>query len=271
MTGLLSRLPFMPKPGPAIPLVRMEGAIGMGGRFAKGLSLETVARPLDKAFAMKAPAVAIAVNSPGGRPVQARLIHDRIRALAEEKKRPVFVFCEDAAASGGYMIALAGDEIFADVGSIMGSIGVVSASFGAQDAIARLGVERRVYTAGRNKARLDPFRPETDDDIAFVRRIQDAIHADFIDLVKTRRGAKLDVSGDLYQGDVWLGREALALGLIDGIGHAREILKEKFGPDARLKPIAPVKPSLAQRLLGGAVDDAMAAVEARGLWARVGL
>ncbi len=199
------------------------------------------------------------------------MIHDRIRALAEEKAKPVFVFCEDLAASGGYMIACAGDEIFADMGSLVGSIGVVGALFGFQDAMAKLGVERRVYTAGKNKVRLDPFRPEAEDDVAFVRRIQDVIHRDFIDLVKARRRDRLDPAADLFEGDIWTGREALPLGLIDGLGHAREILREKYGDKIRFRRIPIAKPPLGRRLLGAGTRAAIEAVEERAHWARFGL
>jgi serine protease SohB len=203
--------------------------------------------------------------------VQSRLIHDRVRNLAEEKKLPVLTFCEDLAASGGYMLALAGDEIYADVSSIVGSIGVVGATFGAHEAIAKLGVERRVYTAGKNKVRLDPFRPETEDDRAFVKRIQTAIHAGFIDLVKARRDGKLDAQAELFEGDVWTGGEAERLGLIDGIGHARAVLRAKFGDDVQIKDVPAGKVTILKRLLGGGADALLDAVEERVAYARYGL
>ncbi len=266
------RIPFISKPKPFVPHLRFEGVIGGGGRFSRGLSLAAVEPSLARAFKSgKAAAVAISINSPGGSPVQSRLIHDRIRALADEKKLPVLVFCEDLAASGGYMLALAGDEIYADVSSIVGSIGVVGASFGAHEAIAKLGVERRVYTAGKNKVRLDPFRPETEDDRAFVTRIQSAIHAGFIELVKARREGKLDAQTELFEGDVWTGQEAVGLGVIDGIGHARAVLRERFGDQVRIKDVPTAKTPLVKRLMGGGADAVVAALEERLAYARFGL
>lgn len=269
-------LPFLPDPAPLTPLVRLEGEIGRGGRFARGLSLAGVDTALERAFRTPdAAAVAIVVNSPGGSPVQSRMIHDRIRALAEENEVPVFVFCEDVAASGGYMLACAGDEVFADESSIIGSIGVVGAGFGAHGALEKLGLERRLFTAGKNKARLDPFRPVTDDDREFVAHIQGRIHESFIALVQQRRGLKLDDATELFEGDVWTGLDAMRLGLIDGIGEARAVLREKFGDKVRIKAITPARAPLLQRLLNGGADAlaraVLDAVEARALWGRFGL
>ncbi len=269
-------LPFLPDPKPLTPLVRLEGEIGRGGRFGRGLNLAAIENALERAFRTpSASAVAIVVNSPGGSPVQSRLIHDRIRALAEENDVPVFVFCEDVAASGGYMIACAGDEIFADESSILGSIGVVGAGFGAHEALTKLGLERRVFTAGKNKVRLDPFQPLSEDDRDFVAHIQNRIHESFIALVQQRRGLKLDDATELFEGDVWTGLDAMRLGLIDGIGDARGVLREKFGETVQIKLVAPTRVPLVQRFLNGGADAAaratLDALEARALWGRYGL
>src|SRR5690606_22101022 len=202
--------------GVTIPVIRLHGAIMSGGsQFRQNLSLATTAGLIDKAFSFReAPAVAIAINSPGGSPVQSRLIYKRIRDLAEEKKRRVHVFVEDVAASGGYMIALAGDEIIADPSSIVGSIGVVSAGFGFQELIKKIGVERRVHTSGRNKAILDPFQPEKEEDIERLKALQEEVHQTFIALVKERRGAKLAEDDDLFTGLFWTGERGHALGLV---------------------------------------------------------
>lgn len=263
---------FNRKTKPTIPLVRLEGVIGRAGRFSRGLSLAGVEAALDKAFGVKkAPAVAVTVNSPGGSPVQSRLIHDRIRSLAAEKSKRVLVFCEDVAASGGYMLACAGDEIFVDESSLVGSVGVIGAGFGAHNALARLGLERRVYTAGKNKLRLDPFQPEKEADRRFVERIQAAIHESFIGLVQARRGDRLDTQTDLFEGDVWTGLDAVRLGLVDAIGDVRSVVKDKYGEGARTKLISPAKPPFIQRIMGGGADAALTAVEDRLAWSQYGL
>src|ERR1700754_2502970 len=206
-----------------IPVVRLHGAIMSGGnQFRPTLNLANVAQVLEKAFARKeTPAVAISINSPGGSPVQSRLIFNRIRALAVEKKKKVLVFVEDVAASGGYMIALAGDEIIADPSSIVGSIGVVSSSFGFVDLLKKIGVERRVHTAGKNKAVLDPFRPEREEDVERLKELQVEVHETFIDLVKDRRGDRLSQDPDLFTGLFWTGKRGLSLGLVDTLGDMR--------------------------------------------------
>lgn len=199
------------KEGVTIPVVRLHGAImAGGGQFRPALNLATAAPLLEKAFANKdAPAVAISVNSPGGSPVQSRLIYQRIRDLAQEKKKRVLIFVEDVAASGGYMIALAGDEIIADPTSIVGSIGVVSGGFGFPELLKKIGVERRVYTAGENKVMLDPFQPEKENDIAFLKNLQLDIHDTFIQMVKARRGQLLADDPDIFSGLFWTGRRGL--------------------------------------------------------------
>jgi signal peptide peptidase SppA len=253
---------------PSVPLIRLEGMIAAGGRNSSALSLSRLEKLLDKAFAdSSAAAVALSVNSPGGSPVQSRLIHDRIRALAAEKQKPVLVFCEDVAASGGYWIACAGDEIFADPASIVGSIGVISAGFGFTGAMDRLGVERRVKTAGKSKLLADPFGPETPEQAATITRLMEAMHAQFIGHVKTRRGEKLKYGAELFDGSVYTGAEALELGLIDGLGEARSELKRRFGDKVRIRPLAPARGGVLSRFMGAALDQ----VELRAVWSRFGL
>ncbi|TKT81106.1 S49 family peptidase [Aquamicrobium sp. LC103] len=270
-----------------IPVIRLHGAIMSGGsQFRQNISLATTAGLIEKAFAFPdAPAVAISINSPGGSPVQSRLIFKRIRDLAREKNRRVLVFVEDVAASGGYMIAVAGDEIIADPSSIVGSIGVVSASFGFQDLIKKIGVERRVYTAGKNKAVLDPFQPEKKEDVERLKKLQLEIHQTFIDLVKDRRGAKLADDPDLFTGMFWTGGKGLELGLVDGLGDMRAFLKDRYGEKTRLRLITAPRGLFARKLgifgssMGGgapelaaaAAESVIDAAEERALWSRFGL
>lgn len=223
-----------------IPVVRLHGTIMSGGnQFSQNLNLANVASLLEKAFADKsAPAVAFSVNSPGGSPVQSRQIHNRIRQLAEEKDKKVFMFVEDVAASGGYMIACAGDEIYVDPSSIVGSIGVVSGGFGFPGLLKKIGVERRVYTAGKNKATLDPFMPEKKADIDRLKKLQLEIHQVFIDMVKASRGERLKETDETFTGAFWTGYEGKELGLVDDIGDMRSVLKEKFGDKTELKLIS---------------------------------
>ena len=267
-----------------IPVLRLHGAIMAGGsQFRPSLSLAATAGVIEKAFAVKdAPAVAISINSPGGSPVQSRLIYKRIRDLAEEKKKRVIVFVEDAAASGGYMIALAGDEIVADPSSIVGSIGVVSSGFGFQELIRKIGVERRVHTAGRNKAILDPFQPEKKADVERLKTLQLEIHDTFIDMVRERRGARLADDPDLYTGLFWTGRKGLELGLVDALGDMRSFLKERYGEKTKLQLVSAPRGFFSRRLglssLRGGAEMAAAAADGladtaqeRALWARLGL
>lgn len=266
-----------------IPVVRLQGAImPAGGQFRPTLSIASTAPLLDKAFADKqAPAVAIVINSPGGSAVQSRLIFQRIRSLAEEKNKKVLVFVEDVAASGGYMIAVAGDEIFIDPSSIVGSIGVVSATFGFQDLIKKIGVERRVYTAGKNKVTLDPFQPEKKADIDRLKAMQLQIHDVFIDLVKGRRGDKLADDPEMFTGAFWVGEKAKELGLVDDIGDIRSVLKTRFGPKTRMRLITQPRGIFGRRLgiFGSSASDIAAsathgladAAEERALWGRFGL
>ncbi len=264
-----------------IPVVRLQGAImESASPVARTLSLGRCANLLDKAFSYKkAPAVALVINSPGGSPVQSRLIFRRIRDLAEENNKQVFVFVEDVAASGGYMIACAGDEIFADPSSIVGSIGVVSASFGFPELLKKIGVERRVYTAGKNKVTLDPFQPEKKADIEHLKSLQLEVHQTFIDLVKERRAAKLSDDQNIFTGMFWSGKKGVELGLIDGLSDIRSVVKERFGKDTKLRLISPPKSFLGPKVPSGvtanavytAVDSALMVAQERALWQRYGL
>ena len=268
-----------------VPVVRLSGLIGAATPLRPGMSLAGLARTLERAFAVKnAKAVALVINSPGGTPVQSRQIYLRIRQLAEEKKLPVLVFVEDVAASGGYMIACAGDEIFCDPSSILGSIGVVGGSFGFQELIKKMGVERRLYTAGAHKATLDPFLPEDPDDVARLKALQREIHAIFITLVKQSRGARLKGADDvLFTGEYWAGETSISLGLADAIGDLRSTLRARYGEKVHTPLIAPASGMLSG-LLGrrspGALtaweaasslpEQAISALESRAIWAKFG-
>jgi signal peptide peptidase SppA len=270
-----------------VPVVRLSGVIGAVTPLRPGLSLSSVARMLERAFATKnAKAVALVINSPGGSPVQSRQIYLRIRQLSAEKKLPVLVFVEDVAASGGYMIACAGDEIFCDPSSILGSIGVVGGTFGFQELIKKIGVERRLYTAGAHKAMLDPFLPENPDDVARLKTLQKEIHAIFIALVKQSRGSKL--KGDeavLFSGEYWAGETAIGLGLGDAIGDLRSTLRERYGDKVQM-PVITQPTGLLSNLLGrksagagselsldgfaGLPEQLISALETRAIWAKYG-
>ncbi len=292
LPGLVERLKeFIPakfRRGVAVvPVVRLSGVIGAVTPLRPGMSLSGVAKMLERAFATKnAKAVALVINSPGGSPVQSRQIYLRIRQLAAEKKLPVLVFVEDVAASGGYMIACAGDEIFCDPSSILGSIGVVGGSFGFQDLIKRIGVERRLYTAGAHKAMLDPFLPENPDDVSRVKALQREIHAIFISLVKESRGSRLKGADDvLFTGEYWAGETSIALGLADAIGDLRSTLRARFGEKVLTPVIAPASGLLSGLLgrrspgagslgaldgMGGLPDELISALETRAIWAKFG-
>jgi serine protease SohB len=279
-------LPLVPqrfrRDRPVVPVVRLSGIIGFSTPLRPGLSLAGIARTLDRAFATKnAAAVALAINSPGGSPVQSHLIFRRIRDLAAEHKRHVIAFVEDAGASGGYMIACAADEIVADPHSVVGSIGVVGGSFGFDKLIAKIGIERRLYTSGEHKAMLDPFLPEDADDVERLKKLQREIHDDFIGLVKSRRGGKLTgTETDLFSGEYWTGRRALELGLVDAIGDLRGVLRERFG-DKVVTPLVTAERGLLGRRVFGVgrtslmpasfAEDVISTLEARALWARYGL
>jgi serine protease SohB len=274
---------------PVVPVVRLSGIIGVSSPLRPGLTLSGVARTLDRAFAVpNASTVALAINSPGGSPVQSHLIFRRIRELAAEKNRRVIAFVEDAAASGGYMIACAADEIIADPHSIVGSIGVVGGTFGFDKLIGKIGVERRLYTSGDHKAMLDPFLPENPDDVERLKKLQRQIHDSFIALVKSRRGGKLNgPENDLFSGEYWTGTRGLELGLVDGIGDLRSVLRQRFGDKLVTPLISAERGWLGRRVSGvagsdllaglpgslaaGFADDLISALEARAMWARFGL
>jgi signal peptide peptidase SppA len=270
-----------------VPVVRLSGVIGAVTPLRPGMSLAGVAKTLERAFGIRnAKAVALVINSPGGSPVQSRQIYLRIRQLAVEKKLPVLVFVEDVAASGGYMIACAGDEIFCDPSSILGSIGVVGGSFGFQDLIKRIGVERRLYTAGEHKAMLDPFLPENPDDVSRVKTLQREIHAIFIALVKASRGSRLKGADDtLFTGEYWAGETSVSLGLADSIGDLRSTLRARYGEKVLTPVIAPATGMLAGLLgrksagagtlasldgFSSLPDELISALETRAIWAKFG-
>ena len=279
LSKLFSALLFWRRSRPIVPVVRMAGVIAAGGGLRRGISLEAVEPQLKKAFSISgAKAVALIINSPGGSPVQSALIGQRIRALAKRADLPVIAFCEDVAASGGYWLAVSADEVYANPASVIGSIGVVSAGFGFDKAIEKLGVERRVYTAGNNKSILDPFKPENADDVARLKSLQLEIHDQFIAHVTDRRGGKL--TGDhkeLFSGAFWTGASALNLGLIDGLGECRQIVTERFGDNTELMLIEPKRKllsgigGLSGSLAGGIVDEAAELAVERAYLSRFGL
>ncbi|NOZ42734.1 MAG: S49 family peptidase [Alphaproteobacteria bacterium] len=271
-------LPFLQNPAAVVAILPLAGIIGTGSRFSPALNLAALEDRIDRAFDVyNLKAVALAINSPGGSPVQSELIMRRIRDIAHEKKIPVYAFAEDVAASGGYLISLAADEIYAHEASIVGSIGVISAGFGFNRAIDKLGVDRRVYTAGDNKSILDPFQPEKDKDIKLLKELQKEIHEFFKTLVKERRGDRLKgVQKILFSGQFWAGKEAVKLGLIDGIGDLHGVMRQKFGRKVKFKRIKEEK-GLIKGLLGvsahrpGISDEILATLESRALWNRFGL
>ncbi|MEM9898894.1 MAG: S49 family peptidase [Pseudomonadota bacterium] len=253
MQKLLRRLPFMPSPRPLVTVIDLNGAIGSSD-FGRGISLSKVRSAIEAAFKPdELSAVAISINSPGGSPVQSRLIFSAIRSQADKKKVPVYSFIEDVGASGGYILALAGDTIVADDSSIVGSIGVISSGFGFVDAIGRLGVERRVHTAGSNKSQLDPFKPQDPEDLQRLQSILDDLHEQFVGLVKERRGDKLATEyDDTFSGAFWTAGLAKKRGLIDQIGHLDDFMKTKFGEKVKVKRVSQKRSSLLQTLLGSA-------------------
>lgn len=261
-------IPFLKSP-PLVSVLRLQGVISTGTRGA--LNDQALSGLIQKAFTKGKPdAVAVSINSPGGSPSQSSLIAARIRRLAEEKDVKVYAFVEDVAASGGYYIACAADEIWVDRHSITGSIGVISASFGLNEFIDRHGIQRRVYTAGKSKSLGDPFQPEKDEDIARIKRLQEHIHAGFIDHVKARRGERLNGEMELFDGSIWVGDEGVETGLIDGVGHLVPKMKQVFGDKVRFKVHAQKKP-LFGRLGLNIAGQAMAEVEDRAAFARYGL
>lgn len=270
-----------------IPVVRLSGVIAAESASPlsrNNLSLSVIAEALEKAFSdKKAPAIALIINSPGGSPVQSHMIYKRIRALAAEHGKAVIGFVEDAAASGGYMIACAADDIYADPSSVVGSIGVISAGFGFSEAISRLGIERRVVTAGARKGMLDPFSAVNADDVERLKRLQARVHDVFVSLVRARRGAKLiESETDLFTGEFWSGAQALELGLIDGLGDIRAVLRERFGDKVKIELILSergffsrrspaIAADISTRLAEAMLDRVIARLDERSLWARFGL
>ncbi len=283
--NLWLKLPFVGESPPLVTVIELNGVIGEMGAGRKGLTFKKLEKAIETAFkpgSLKA--VALAINSPGGSPVQSRLIMSAIRRLAKEKDIPVLAFVEDVGASGGYILAIAADEIYADESSIVGSIGVISGGFGFPEAIKKLGVERRVYTAGENKSTLDPFKPEDPEDVARLETMLAELHEQFIALVKERRGDKLSSDPDLFSGRFWTGATAAEKGLVDGTAQLGDFLRDRYGKDVKVKRISPESGSLLKRLMGGEAgasgfetpalidaDDMLAAGERRALWARFGL
>ncbi len=284
MRRVLARATFR-RPPPIVAVVRLAGVIGQTSMIGGRINMEAAGPVLQRAFRLPGlKAVALEINSPGGSPAQAALIHNRIRALAGERDVPVMAFVEDVAASGGYWLAAAADEIFVDDNSIVGSIGVVYSGFGFQEALGKLGIERRLYTAGEKKAMLDPFLSVEPDDLDRLRRIQEELHGNFRELVRARRGARLAESDpDLFSGEFWLGRKAIGLGLADGIGDIRSVLRERYGRKVVLRRVGRPRGWLARRLrpgillaegsedAGSLAGDLLGAIEARLWWSRYGL
>ncbi len=260
-----------------VPHVRLTGVIGSVGKFRQGMELANQRDTLKKAFSVKKIThVAISINSPGGSPVQSHLIYSYIRQLAEKNKVKVIVFAEDVAASGGYFIACAGDEIYANSSSIIGSIGVISASFGFKELIQKIGIERRVYTAGKNKSTLDPFVDEKEEDVKRLKNIQLELHSDFIKIVEKSRGSKLKDpdKNNIFTGEFWTGKTSLKLGLIDGIGNADQILREKFGDKVVVKNFEKQKGFIARKLsssLHDPVEKLTNLIEEKSMWQKFGL
>ena len=256
--------------------IRLTGVIGNIGKFRQGIEYSGQEDVIKKAFSVKkALAVAITINSPGGSPVQSHLIYKFIREQAKKNKKKVIIFAEDVAASGGYLIACSGDEIYANSSSIIGSIGVISASFGFKNLIEKIGVQRRVYTAGKNKSTLDPFLDEKEEDINRLKNIQLELHKDFIDVVEESRGSKLNKNSDieLFSGEFWTGKKAKELGLIDGLGNTDQILREKFGDEVEIKKFGKPKGWLAKKLSSSQdhAEKLISILEERSIWQRYGL
>jgi signal peptide peptidase SppA len=291
VSRLIARLTFQ-RPPPVVGVIRLTGVIGQAGILRGGINLELLAPSIERAFRLPGlEAIALSINSPGGSPAQSALIQRRIRDLAMEREVPVMAFVEDVAASGGYWLACSADEIFINENSIVGSIGVISAGFGFTDAIEKLGIERRLHTQGNKKSLLDPFKPERPEDVARLEHVQRQIHDNFKELVRNRRGQRLNLSEEeLFSGDFWLGGRAVEIGLADGIGDLRGVLRERYGKKVRIRTVAR-RPSWLRRRLGfpaailgdgllgapaeqpdgGLIDGILAAIEARAWWGRFGL
>jgi len=258
-----------------IPTLRLTGVIGQAGIARSGLTIAGIEKLVDKLFSdKKAPAVALIINSPGGSPTQSSLIAEKIINLAKEKNKKVYAFVEDVAASGGYWLACAADEIYLDLNSIVGSIGVISPGFGFVDLIKKIGVERRVYTSGKSKSFLDPFKEEKKEDIDRLKSIQEQIHENFIEYVKSRRGSKLlsSAEDEIFSGLFWVGKKGVDLGLADGIGSINQIIREKYGNKAKIK-IIDQKKSFLQKRLSSSINnnDIIYRLEEMVMWSRYGL
>jgi signal peptide peptidase SppA len=257
--------------------IRLCGVIGNVGKFKQGIDFSSQQEIIKKAFSVeKIEAVAISINSPGGSPVQSHLIYSYVRKMAKEKNVKVLIFAEDVAASGGYLIACAGDEIYANSSSIIGSIGVIYSSFGLQELIKKAGIQRRIYTAGKNKSTLDPFVDEKKEDIERLKKIQLDLHADFIKVVEESRSSKLkkEENADLFTGEFWSGSKSKELGLIDDLGNADEILKEKFGEDVVIKKFEKPKGWLNKKISGSSenqIETLVQLLEERSIWQKYGL
>lgn len=284
-------LPLVRNLPPVVSVIRLSGTIAAGTRFPGGVNLASMARAIDLAFSLgRLQAVALIINSPGGSAVQSLLLYRRIRALAQEKDLPVFAFTEDVAASGGYMLALAADEIYANESSIVGSIGVISAGFGFHDLLEKTGIERRIYAAGEHKGMLDPFRPEKKEDVEKLTALQKEVHSVFKDLVRERRADRLKEAEDkLFTGEFWTGIDAEKFGLVDGLGDIRAVMRERYGKNVRLRPVGAARPwwrrtgvfgigthrtgpvTLDGVLPANWAGDLVAAIEERALWGRFGL
>ncbi len=290
LRSLLAHLPIarFKHPPPVVGVLRLGGVIGGLGPLRSGMTLVALETAIERAFKLpRLEAVALSINSPGGSAAQSDLICRRIRDLAEEKGVPVFAFCEDVAASGGYWLACAADEIYVRETSIVGSIGVISAGFGFPELLQRWGVERRLHTSGDKKSMLDPFQAEKPKDVARLKGIQKELHETFQDLVRERRGPRLK-GGDktLFSGEFWTGAKAVELGLVDGIGELRQTLRARYGDEVALKRVDGERPWWRRRLgfagrqagpqagLPGPEDwvaGLLAAVEERAHWSRFGL
>ena len=285
LSRLLNRLIFR-RPPPVVGVIRLTGVIGQAGLLRGGLNLELIAPAVDKAFNLPGlKAVALLINSPGGSPTQSALIQDRIRALAAEKNIPVMAFVEDVAASGGYWLACTADEIFVNENSILGSIGVISSGFGFSEAIKKLGIERRIHTSGNKKSLLDPFIPEEIEDVERLKQLQSEIHNNFKNLVRQRRGQRLRLDdSELFNGDFWLGENAIKIGLADGIGEIRAILRERYGKKVIIRQIGR-RPGWIRRRVGfteiseyssmksgeNIVENILVAIESRAWWNKFGM
>lgn len=262
-------IPFV-QSDPVVSVIRLSGVIAASARGG-ALSDAALGQVIERAFRKGKPkAVALVLNSPGGSPAQSSLIAARIRRLADEKEIPVHAFVEDVAASGGYWLACAADDIWVDASSVIGSIGVISASFGLHEAIGKLGIERRVHTAGKDKSILDPFRPERAEDVERLKGIQAQIHDSFIAHVKARRGDRLNADADLFTGEFWVGQRGVELGLADGVAHLVPKMKEIYGDKVKFRAYGP-RQGLLQRFGASMASELTGGIEDRTLWARYGL